>query len=304
MCRFASASILHGDLIKYLFRKLLLKIAGTPDPSSAGRLASAPLRWQDLFLYTKLPRYQDENSTASKVICSRLFRPVSLRCASPCARGNIRRHITTPLTLTLFLLYLGNHPFPCALACEMRQLASDAGRPVQLVYWLDAPTTRAERSLPQATLGRMVIIVHDYCHEPPTDRLARTVGSSKQEPHPVCPLHTTVHAIHVSRKRLANEPQGAAESLGPFVHVDAHDHFSRDLNSTGRGAFAALPSPLCLSTWRSCHAGLARRLSHFSSVRACFQGSHAHNPIRLEESNLKREGDVKLSRNLRLFGNF
>lgn len=149
MCRFASASILHGDLIKYLFRKLLMKIAGTPDPSSAGRLASAPLRWQELFLYTKLPRYQDEKSIASKVICSRLLRPVSLRCASPCARGNIRRHITTPLTLTLFLLYLGNHPFPCALACEMRQLASDAGRPVQLVYWLDAPTTRAERLLPK-----------------------------------------------------------------------------------------------------------------------------------------------------------
>lgn len=218
MCRFASASILHGDLIKYLFRKLLMKIAGTPDPSSAGRLASAPLRWQELFLYTKLPRYQDEKSIASRVICSRLLRPVSLRCASPCARGNIRRHITTPLTLTLFLLYLGNHPFPCALACEMRQLASDAGRPVQLVYWLDAPTTRAERLLPKP---RPVAwsFVHDYRHEPHTDRLARTVGSCLEEPHPVCPLHTTVHAIHVSRKRLANEPPGAAESLGPFVHV-------------------------------------------------------------------------------------
>lgn len=32
--------------------------------------------------------------------------------------------------------------------------------------------------------------------------------------------------------------------------------------------------------------------------------SHAHNPIRLEESNLKRGGDVRLSRNLRLFGKF
>lgn len=30
--------------------------------------------------------------------------------------------------------------------------------------------------------------------------------------------------------------------------------------------------------------------------------SHAHNPIHLEESNLKRGGDVKLSRNLRLLG--
>lgn len=168
-----------------------MKIAGTPDPSSAGRLASAPLRWQDLFLYTKLPRYQDENSTASKVICSRLFRPVSLRCASPCARGNIRRHITTPLTLTLFLLYLGNHPFPCALACEMRQLASDAGRLVQLVYWPDAPTTRAERLFPKPRSVAWSFIHYCHCHEPWSTGWPWTLGYSNtnEEPHPVRPCH-------------------------------------------------------------------------------------------------------------------
>lgn len=131
----------------------------------------------------------------------------------------------------------------------MRQLASDAGRPVQLVYWLDAPTTRAERffqtaaSVAWSFLSFLFTVMSHH----------RPAGQGRwflhQEPHPV-------HAIHVSRKRLAQQvrPRSRGE-LGHDLII------LKDLEFYRRGAFAALPS---LSAR---HVAKLARFGGFSHIR-------------------------------------